>query len=209
MIAKLRGLVDTVDADSAIIDVGGVGYLVYCSGRTLGGMRAGESVVLLTDMHVREDDIRLHGFQNEGERDWFRLLNTVQGVGTKAALGILGVFDGDQLLTAILAEDVAMIRRAPGVGPKLAARIVNELRSKVGGLALGTPGRSAAQMRDGVRGAPSATSDAISALVNLGYGASEAMRAVAAVGKELGETATVEQLIRGGLSELAPKDLRA
>jgi len=160
-------------------------------------------------MHVREDDIRLHGFQSESERDWFRLLNTVQGVGTKAALGILGVFDGDQLLTAILAEDVAMIRRAPGVGPKLAARIVNELRSKVGGLALGTPGRSAAQMRDGVRGAPSATSDAISALVNLGYGASEAMRAVAAVGKELGETATVEQLIRGGLSELAPKDLRA
>ncbi len=209
MIAKLRGIVDSVGEDTVVLDVGGVGYLVHCSTRTLGALRPGEAAVLLVETHVREDAILLHGFADESEREWFRLLTTVQGVGTKAALGVLGALGVDQLLAAILSEDAAMVRRAPGVGPKLAARIVNELKGRAGGMMAGTSTGSGGRVGQVAGAGSSAASDAISALLHLGYGPGEAMRAVTAAGKSLGEAATVEQLIRGGLAELGPKDVHA
>ena len=203
MIAKLKGLIDSLGEDWAVIDVGGVGYLVFCSGRTLGRLGVGEAAEVMVETHVREDHIHLYGFIDAVERDWFRLLITVQGVGAKVALGLLTVLSSDELVQAIAAADKAVITQAPGVGPKLATRILNELKDKIGTIALaGAPGGQPAAEPGG------AVSDAASALVNLGYQPSQALSAVSRAAGRLGEGADVEALIRGGLSELAPVDAR-
>ncbi|RME63240.1 MAG: Holliday junction branch migration protein RuvA, partial [Alphaproteobacteria bacterium] len=138
MIAKLSGLLDSVGADWAIVDVGGVGYLVYCSAKTLAGLPApGARVALAIETHVREDHIHLYGFSGMRELAWFRMLQGVQGVGARVALAILSVLGPDQLGVAIAAQDAKAVARASGVGPKLAARIVNELKDKAAKLALG------------------------------------------------------------------------
>jgi len=201
MIAKLAGIVDQVGADEAIIDVGGVGYLTYCSHRTLGLLpQSGHPAKLLIETHVREDHIHLYGFIDATERDWFRLLTTVQGVGARLALAILSAVAPDALTLAIVAQDRAMLARADGVGPRLAARIVNELQNKVGGLALASPtaagGPAAATVADGV------IADAVSALENLKIGRAEAYGAVSAAARRLGDGARVEALIAAGLQEL-------
>jgi Holliday junction DNA helicase RuvA len=196
MIAKLTGLVDTTAEDAAIVDVGGVGYLVFCSARTLARLPAtGAPVSLLIETHVREDHIHLYGFAEAGERDWFRLLTTVQGVGARLALAILGVLGPDDLVRAIAAADKASLARAPGVGPKLAARIAAELKDKVGSITLGPAAASLPE--HGVE------ADAVSALVNLGYRRAEAYSAVAAAARRLGGGAAVDALIRAGLKELS------
>ena len=210
MIARLKGIVDGLDEGAAVIDVGGVGYVVFCSGRTLARLAVGEAAVLEVETHVREDHIHLYGFIDAGERDWFRLLTTVQGVGAKVGLGILGVLSPDELLQAIAAADKGAFTRAPGVGPKLGTRIVSEGKDKAGAVARGDAAlqpaaRAAAAAADGP---PSALSDAASALVNLGYGPSEALGAVSRAAGELGDKAGVEELIRSGLQELAPGDAR-
>jgi len=212
MIAKLRGIVDSIGDDWAVVEIGGVGYLVFCSGRTLSRLSAGEAVALEIETHVREDHIHLYGFFDMAERDWFRILTTVQGVGAKVALALLSVLGADDLLQAIASGDKSAITKAPGVGPKLATRILNELKDKVGAIALGPStggtGTVAAPTMEGVGGGSSNLSDATSALVNLGYNPSEALGAVSRVAGELGDDADVEALIRGGLRELAPADLR-
>jgi Holliday junction DNA helicase RuvA len=200
MIAKLTGLVDSVARDHAIIDVNGVGYLVRCSTRTLAALPpAGSAASLSVETLVREDAIDLYGFATTRERDWFRLLTTVQGVGAKVALSILSTLSADELSQAIMAQDKAMVSRADGVGPKLANRIVSELKDKVasGGFA---PAAAAAS----VPGVPDdALADAVSALVNLGYGQPQAAAAIAAAARGAGENAETAQLIRLGLKELA------
>jgi Holliday junction DNA helicase RuvA len=199
MIAMLTGLVDQAAADSVVLDVNGVGYLVFASGRTLARLPArGESIRLLVETHVREDHIHLYGFADEAERGWFRLLTTVQGVGAKLALSILGVLTPDALATAIMAQDRAALARADGVGPKLAQRIANELKEKVGGIALGAAAASAP-----VPAPQGAAADAISALVNLGYSRTDAFGAVREAARRLGEEARIDALIRAGLQELA------
>lgn len=205
MIARLRGLLDSAGADHAVIDCNGVGYLVFCSRRTLGllgGPR--EAVALHIETHVREDHIHLYGFVDTAERDWFRILTTVQGVGAKVALAILSVLSPDQVATAIAAGDKAMLARAEGVGPKLAGRIASELKDKVGGIALGPA--VATFQSGGALAAPAeagAAADAVSALVNLGYGRAEAFTAVARAGGKLGPEATVSAIIPAALRELA------
>ncbi|HYM74169.1 MAG TPA: Holliday junction branch migration protein RuvA [Stellaceae bacterium] len=207
MIAKLTGTLDHIGPEGAVIDVGGVGYLCFCSNRTLGRLPPpGGAARLLIETHVREDHIHLYGFADAAERDWFRLLTTVQGVGARLALAILSVVASDELTLAIVSQDRTTLARADGVGPKLAARIVNELRDKVGGLALAAtnsaaPGGPQAEMVAGI--ATGATGDAVSALVNLGYRRAEAFGAVTAASRRLGDKATVDALIRAGLQELA------
>ncbi len=215
MIGKLRGFVDSVAEESAIIDVGseagGVGYLVFASRRTLGHLVAGEAASLLIETHVREDHIHLFGFIDAGERDWFRLLLTVQGVGTRHALAILSVLDPASIAQAIAAQDKAAVTRANGVGPKLAQRITAELKDKAGAIALGAAARAAPAATGTGRGGAEASAgglggpaqDAVSALVNLGYRPTEAFGAVAAAERELGPDAAVEALVRGGLRELS------
>lgn len=201
MIAMLRGILDTVADGSAIIDVGGVGYLVFCSQRTLDAMpKQGGSVHVLVETHVREDHIHLYGFLHAEERSWFRLLTTVQGVGARVALSILSVLSSDQLLTAVVAQDKSLVARAHGVGPKLAARIVAELKDKVGGIALSGP---AAIVVPGASGNGAPNEEAVSALVNLGFSRTEAFGAVVRAGQTLGGAAAVDELIRSGLQELA------
>lgn len=201
MIAKLTGLLDSIGEGWAVIDVGGVGYLVYCSARTLSKLPGrGEAVSFAVDTHVREDHIHLYGFVDTAEREWFRLLTTVQGVGAKVALGILSVLGPQELSDAILSQDKGMITRAPGVGPKLAIRLLTELKDKVGGLAAVTPAVAAAASAEGADRA--ALDDAVSALVNLGYRRGDAFGAVAGVMRTLGEDTPVEELIRAGLKEL-------
>ncbi len=205
MIAKLTGLLDTVGEDRAIVDVSGVGYLVYCSARTLANLPgAGDPVVLLIETHVREDHIHLYGFADSAERDWFRLLSTVQGVGARMALAILSALPPAELVRAIAAQDEATLTRASGVGPKLAARIVAELKDKAGQIFLGPvvalPGGRAADAEAQI---PIPYDDAISALVNLGYQRAEAFGAVAGVTRELGTHAPLEDVIKAGLRELA------
>jgi Holliday junction DNA helicase RuvA len=198
MIARLRGRLDSFAADHAVIDVGGVGYLVHCSTRTLSALGAiGEEVVLHTVMQVSQDDIRLIGFSSGEERDWFRLLTGVQGVGARVALAILSALSSDELHRAIAASDSAMVARSQGVGPKLAQRIVNELRDKVGAIALG-PGGAATAPAPG-----SLASDAASALVNLGFRPAEAASAVAKAEAELGPSATLDALVRTALKKAA------
>jgi Holliday junction DNA helicase RuvA len=199
MIAKLTGLVDAAGMDSAVIDVGGVGYHVFCSAKTLGRLPArGNVASLLIETHVREDHIHLYGFADEAERDWFRLLTTVQGVGAKLALAILGVHTAGDLAQVIAAQDKASLSRASGVGPKLAMRILTELKDKAGGIAFGG---LAALAPEAEPIGPMA--DAVSALVNLGYRRAEAFGAVAQAAKRLGGTPALESLIRAGLKELS------
>ena len=209
MIAKLTGILDTVAADSAIIDVAGVGYLVFCSGRTLGRLGVGEAAEFLVETHVREDHIHLYGFFDAIERDWFKLLTTVQGVGVKVALAMLTVLSPDQLVQAIAAADKGMITQTPGVGPKLATRILSELKDKVGSIAMdaGLGGAKAGDI--GTIGAGGgAIADATSALVNLGYQPSQALTAVSRAAGKMDDGAPVEALIRAGLNELAPVDVK-
>ncbi len=213
MIAGLKGIVDSVDEDSAVIDVGGVGYLVFASGRTLGKFIKGDAVALKIETQVREDHIHLFGFLDTVERDWFRLLTTVQGVGAKVALGILGQLTPDDLTRAIASGDKGAMTRAPGVGPKLGTRILSELKDKAGMIALGQAARGAPAK--GGKGAsepaaePNLIADAVSALVNLGYNPSQALGAVSEASSEIGAGADVAKLIKGGLSKLAPADTRA
>jgi len=200
MIGKLKGVVDSVDEDSLILDVNGVGYVVTCSSRTLQHLpRVGEAAALSIETQVREDSIRLFGFLQDAERDWFRLLQTVQGVGAKVALAILSILPPAELAMAIAAQDKAMVARASGVGPKLAARIVAELKDK----APAPIDFTLAKPEDEAAPAPAAVRDAVSALCNLGYGRPQASNAVAASVKALGEGADAAALIRRGLKELA------
>jgi Holliday junction DNA helicase RuvA len=198
VIAKLRGILDSTGEDWAILDVGGVGYLVYCSARTLARLpEPGAAVALDVETHVREDHIHLYGFLGAGERAWFRLLTTVQGVGARVAMAIQGVLGPDELAEAVALADRASLTRAPGVGPKLAQRIITELKDKVDAIAVAPiPVRLAAANGDHA-------SDAVSALVNLGYRRPEAMGAVSAAVRSLGAEAAVEALIKAGLKELA------
>ena len=203
MIGKLRGKVDSVGRDWVIVDVGGVGYEVSCPGRTLSRMPAiGQPVTLTIETYVREDAIKLFGFLSDAERSWFRLLQNVQGVGTKVALSVLGVLEPHELANAIALQDKAQVGRAPGVGPKVAQRIVSELRDKAPAL-LVAGGMGMPVSAQGVPGQMSAASDAMSALINLGYSAAEANAAVASVSAKLGAEAKAEELIRQSLKELA------
>ncbi len=203
MIGKLRGLVDSFDADELILDVNGVGYCVAASARTLRALPGrGEQAELLIETHVREDAIRLYGFLTAAERDWFRLLQSVQGVGAKVALGILGALTADALSSAIARQDKAMMARAPGVGPKLAARLVLELKDKAPALAGPEPwDMPASGERDA--GLPKPAQDAILALVGLGYAQTQAAAAIARASGELGGEAQTAALIRAGLKALA------
>jgi holliday junction DNA helicase RuvA len=205
MIAKLTGTVDQVGADGAVIDVGGVGYLAFCSGRTLGLLPGvGQPARLLIETHVREDHIHLYGFIDTVERDWFRLLTTVQGVGARLALAILSAVAPEALTLAIVAQDKAALARADGVGPRLAARIANELREKVGGLAL-TPAAAGVSAGAPPAGVDGAIADAVSALENLKIGRAEAYGAITAAARRLGEGVAVETLIAAGLQELGKR----
>lgn len=204
MIGKLKGLIDSYGEDFVILDVNGVGYVVQCSSRTLQKLpKAGEAASLAIETQVREDAIRLFGFTSDAERDWFRLLQSVQGVGAKVALAILGVMSPAELATAIGTQDKAAVSRAPGVGPKLAARIVAEMKDKAPALSAVDPVVAKLAGEDEAKGAPKPVQDAISALVNLGYGRPQAAAAVAASVKALGESAETSALIRRGLKELA------
>ena len=207
MIGKLRGLIDAVGADHAIIDVGGVGYEVVCSSRTLSLLPPpGEAVTLSIETYVREDAIKLYGFLSESERGWFRLLQSVQGIGAKVALSILSTLDPGQLANAIALQDKSMVSRAPGVGPKVALRIVNELKDRAPPLALTTTAGPAATQPSGVKTvslAPTPSAEAVSALVNLGYAPLQANAAISTAMSKAGENARTEDLIRLGLKELA------
>lgn len=208
MIGKLSGLVDEVAEDHLLLDVGGVGYLIFASGRTLGRLPGrGGSAGLLVETHVREDHIHLYGFAERAERDWFRLLLTVQGVGARHALAILTVLPPEELTRAVLAQDKAALSRAAGVGPKLAQRVVAELKDKAGRIALGgvggNGGAGAAPAAGAVGGVPAAAEDAVAALESLGYRRTEAFTAIGKAAAELGEGAGVEALVKGGLKELA------
>lgn len=197
MIAKLSGRLDETGTDWAVIDVQGVGYLVHCSARTLSALgEVGEACTVYTDLQVSENDMRLIGFASGAERDWFRLLNAVQGVGSKMALAVLSALSTEELQKACAQGDTAMVARAKGVGPKVAGRIVNELKDKAGGLptAPGSPGIAAAP-------AGSASADAVSALENLGFKPAVAARAVAEAQGELGEDAGESALIRLALKK--------
>ena len=201
MIGKLTGVVDSQTADALILDVNGVGYVVQCSPRTLSRLpAAGGPVSLAIETQMREDAIRLFGFASDIERDWFRLLQSVQGVGSKVALAILGVLPPDELTTAIGRGDKTAVARAPGVGPKLAARIVAELKDKAPGLGQigdGSVSSSPAQAL------PQSGQDAISALLNLGYGRPQVMAAVEQALATLGAEAAAPAVIRQGLKILA------
>jgi Holliday junction DNA helicase RuvA len=197
MIARLTGVLAETAADHAVIDVGGVGYLVLASTRTLAAIGpVGGEVMLFTEMQVREDAMTLFGFGSAGERDWFRLLTGVQGVGGKVALNILSTLDPDELSRAVSTQDKAMVARANGVGPKLAERIVRELKDKVGGVALGPAGAAPAA-------ATGPAADAVSALTGLGFKPAEASAAVASAEAELGGDASLDRLVRLALKKAA------
>jgi Holliday junction DNA helicase RuvA len=209
MIGKLRGKIDAIGEAHAIVDVNGVGYEVQCSARTLRNVEMGQEVSLTIDTHVREDAIRLFGFQSEIERSWFRTLQTIQGVGAKVALGVLGTLSPQDLANAIALGDWAVVERSPGVGKKLAQRIVAELKDKAPALAVAVLAEPAAKGGKGVvvgaaaTPAGTAAAEAISALTNLGYNPVQASGAIAAAAKELGSEADTAKLIRRGLKELA------
>jgi len=203
MIGKLRGVIDSYGEDFIILDVNGVGYLVHCSSRTLQSLpAAGEAVELAIETHVREDQIRLFGFGTAAEREWFRLLQTVQGVGTKVALAVLSTLKPADLASAIAMRDKAALTRAQGVGGKVAERIVTELKDKAPALAAVDPAIVRLTGALDERSAPQPLRDAVSALVNLGYGQPQAAAAVAAAAREAGDADTA-RLIRLGLKELA------
>lgn len=199
MIAKLTGTLDDTGPDWAVIDVAGVGYLVHCSAKTLAalGIR-GDAVTVHTELQVSENDMRLIGFASGAEREWFRLLTGVQGVGSKMALAVLSALSAEELQRACAGDDAAMVARAQGVGPKLAARIVNELKDKAGGLPGGPAGSPQPAIAPG-----SASADAVSALQNLGFKPAIATTAVAQAIDELGESAPLNDLVRVALRKAA------
>ncbi|HWV54616.1 Holliday junction branch migration protein RuvA [Pseudorhodoplanes sp.] len=204
MIGKLKGVIDSYGEDYVIVDVHGVGYQVHCSARTLQSLPAqGEAATLAIETHVREDQIRLFGFTSDLEREWFRLLQTVQGVGVKVALAVLSTLRPSELANAIALRDKAAIARTPGVGTKVAERIVTELKDKTPAFGDIDPAvvRLSADMDE--NRAPQPVRDAVSALVNLGYGQPQAAAAIAAAAREAGEGADTAKLIRFGLKELA------
>ncbi|MTH98053.1 Holliday junction branch migration protein RuvA [Roseibium sp. RKSG952] len=204
MIGKLKGTVDSYGEDHVILDVHGVGYQVHCPSRILQSLpRAGEAAVLFIETMVREDMIRLFGFASEAEREWFRLLMTVQGVGAKVALAILGILKAGEVANAIALGDKATISRAPGVGKRVAERIMSELKDKAPGLASIDQETIAVSQTVADNAAAQPVSEAVSALTNLGYGQPQASAAVAKALKSAGEGATTETLIRLGLKELA------
>lgn len=198
MIARLKGIVESLSESACVVDVNGVGYLLLCSSRTLGALDEGGAVSILTEMQVREDAITLYGFATSAERDWFRLLTTVQGVGAKVALGILSALSPDQLIGAISSQDKAALTRAPGVGPKLAVRLVTELREKAGVM----PGGGTAALPTSAAHRPH-VADALSALLNLGYRRAEAEPALHHAVQHHGEHASLDELIRASLRVLA------
>lgn len=207
MIGKLKGIVDSADEESAVIDVGGVGYTVFCSSRTLGSLAPGSATQLFIETHVREDHIHLFGFASEAEREWFRVLATVQRVGNRVALAILGALTPQQIVHAIMAKDTTAFSRISGIGGKLAERIVTELKDKAAKM---TDGRwqmpksaSTPLPSDGCH-LSSALEDTISALTHLGYSRSDAYAAAMRVAAEVGSDAAVDELIRKTLKELAP-----
>jgi Holliday junction DNA helicase RuvA len=200
MIGKLKGRVDSADETSLIIDVGGVGYVAFCHTRALAQLEPGTAVELIIETHVREDHIHLYGFLSVGERDWFRMLTTVQGVGAKMGMAILGTFAPDQLHKVLAAQDKKALTAVSGVGPKLAERIVTELKSKVGSLPGSDLPIGKATGKAGIA-RPSTLEDAVSALVHLGYGRAEAYSALARASG--GEELALDALIKAGLKELA------
>ncbi len=204
MIAKLTGRIDAVGDGEVVIDVGGVGYLLQVSARTLGGLTVGEVMSVFVETQVRADAIQLFAFAAAAERAWFRALQTVQGVGPRAALAVLSALSPDELAAAIVAGDRRALLAASGVGPKLAARLLTELKDK----AVATtafPGVATTVAR-AAQHTPSAGGDAVSALVNLGFRPVDALAAVTEAAARLGEGATVDALIRAGLAALAPKE---
>lgn len=204
MIGKLKGIVDAVGEAHAIIDVNGVGYEVQASARTLRALQVGEAVTLAIETHVREDAIRLFGFTSEVERAWFRTLQTIQGVGAKVALAVLGTLSPQDLSHAIALQNWAAVEQSPGVGKKLAQRIVAELKDKAPALSVAGLNVAASNRKGGAAAAENnATAEAISALTNLGYQPAQASQAVAAAIAELGQEADTPRLIRRGLKELA------
>lgn len=214
MIAKLSGLIDSTGTNYVIIDVNGVGYLVYASSRTLAriGSAKGSPVSLLIETHVREDQITLYGFADAAEKEWFLILCTVQGVGAKVAQSILAAVPAEQLPVVIASQDKAALRQADGVGEKLAVRIVTELKEKAGKMALGQVATQKVQAARGqaAKGAPvieglskNASNDAVSALINLGYGRAEAFGAVANVMRLMGDDLPLGDIIRESLKELS------
>jgi Holliday junction DNA helicase RuvA len=207
MIAKLSGILDSVGPEGAVIDVGGVGYLAFCSTRTLARLPPpGGPARLLIETHVREDHIHLYGFVDAAERDWFRLLTTVQGVGARLALATLSAVAPEALTLAIVAQDKAVLVRAEGVGPRLAARIVNELRDKVGGLGAALAATPAVPSAGAAPpGVDRAIADAVSALENLKIGRAEAYGAITAAARRLGDDVALEALIAAGLQELGKR----
>jgi holliday junction DNA helicase RuvA len=203
MIGKLTGRLDSVSPNTLIVDVGGVGYEVTVGAHTLGSLPpAGETITLAVDTHVREDEIKLYGFATEHERAWFRALQTVQGVGAKIALAVLGTLSTSDLANAVALQDKGQVARAPGVGPKVAARIVAELKDKMPSLAPAfSPVRGSAAVAVLPEGL--AARDAVSALTNLGYAHGEAAAAISSAIGKAGREARAEELIRLGLKELA------
>jgi Holliday junction DNA helicase RuvA len=204
MIAKLKGIIDSYGEDFVVVDVNGVGYQVHCSARTLQALPAqGEAVTLAIETHVREDQIRLFGFQSDVEREWFRLLQTVQGVGTRVALSVLGTLKPADLANAIALRDKAMVALTPGVGPKVAERIVTELKDKAPAFTDIDPAVIRLSGAVEEKRAPQPVADAVSALVNLGYGQPQAAAAIAAATRSAGDGADAARLIRLGLKELS------
>ncbi len=203
MIGKLTGIVDSFGTDWVILDVSGVGYHVFCSAKTLEALPArGAAATLFIETQIRDDQIRLVGFMSEVEREWFKLLLTVQGVGSKVALAVLGTLNASELASAVALQDKAMIARAPGVGPKVAARIAAELKDRAPGISGIDAGVLRLQSELGDRIAPRPAAEAVSALVNLGYGQMQASAAIAAAMREAGEGAETARLIRLGLREI-------
>jgi holliday junction DNA helicase RuvA len=204
MIGKLKGVIDSYGEDFVVVDVGGVGYVVHCSARTLQALPGeGEPAVLSIETYVREDQIRLFGFLSDVEREWFRLLQTVQGVGARVALSVLGTLKVADLASAVAMRDKAMIARSPGVGPKVAERIVTELKDKAPAFANIDPAIIRLSGAVDEKRAPQPVADAVSALVNLGYGQPQAAAAIAAAARDAGEGADTGRLIRLGLRELS------
>jgi Holliday junction DNA helicase RuvA len=204
MIGKLKGVIDSYGEDYVILDVNGVGYQVHCSARTLQALPdPSEAATLSIETYVREDQIKLFGFASDAEREWFRLLQTVQGVGAKVALAVLGTLRVSELADAVAMRDKAIVARTPGVGPKVAERIVTELKDKVPALTNLDPAVVHLAGALDEKRAPKPVADAVSALVNLGYGQPQAAAAIAAAARNAGEGADTATLIRQGLKELA------
>ncbi|MCC6717504.1 MAG: Holliday junction branch migration protein RuvA [Acetobacteraceae bacterium] len=197
MIAKLTGRIEQIEADRCIVDVNGVGYLVNASTRTLAALPPGQAASLLIETHVREDAIVLYGFSESAEREWFRVLTTVQGVGAKVALNILSALAPRELIAAIQSGDRGALTRAPGVGAKLAVRLLTELREKAGAMPAGIGFSPVLPPAGGVE------ADALSALLHLGYRRAEAQAAIAKALARLGDDAALDAVIRDGLKELA------